>query len=69
MQNSYTYKNQFTQHQFNADATDEEIMQIANAAEEFGYKPEQSVLNYLAVFSSSFEYKGVLNLATKIHLN
>ena len=69
MQNSYTYENQFIQHQFNADATDEEIMQTANMAEQIGHKAKQTVLNYLASFSASFEYKGVSNSSIKLYLN
>ncbi|OYT11348.1 MAG: hypothetical protein B6I18_04410 [Bacteroidetes bacterium 4572_112] len=54
MQKSYTY-NYYSKMEFNADATDEDIMMIASLAEEKAYKVDNVILSNIYNYTCSFE--------------
>jgi len=54
MQKSYTY-NYYSKMEFNADATDEEIMMIASLAEEKAHKVNTTTLSNIYNYACSFE--------------
>ena len=54
MPKSYTY-NYYSQTEFNADATDEEIMLIASLAEEKAYKVDRNIIDNIYRYACSFE--------------
>ena len=54
MQKSYTY-NYYSKMEFNADATDEEIMMIASLVEEKAHKVDSATLSNIYNYACSFE--------------
>ena len=54
MQKSYTY-NYYSKMEFNADATDEEIMMIASLAEDKAHKIDGTIRTNIYNYACSFE--------------
>ena len=69
MHKSYTLSNYKTPIDFNPDATDEEIMRIANMAAESKYKADNTIISNILQYASSFEFIGNSNSSQKIFLN
>jgi len=53
---------------FNFDATDEEILCIANTVASKDYKADVNSINSIIRYAASFEYTG-LNYSTKVYIN
>jgi len=68
MQKSYTY-NYYSKMEFNADATDEEIMIIASLAEEKAFKLDSNIINNIYNYACSFENLNLNKSSVDIFIN
>ncbi|MCK5846657.1 MAG: hypothetical protein KAG84_04405 [Bacteroidales bacterium] len=64
-----SYTNQFyTPTEFNTNATDAEILFIANRAAEKGYKVDDAIIDNIYLHSTSFENLG-LSSSVNVYIN
>lgn len=68
MQN-YTLNSYLTDYQFNPNATDDEIMKVANEGEKLGTKIYNRTIEYIIRFSESLEYNRSENFSLSYNLN
>jgi len=59
----------FTNYQFNFNATDEEIMLIAIQSEALGFKAKNETLNYITNYALSQEYRKSKTMSLVYNLN
>lgn len=68
MQN-YTLTSYLTDYKFNPNATDDEIMRIANEGEKLGAKIYNKTIDYLNRFSESLENNRSENFSLSYNIN
>ena len=54
---NYTLNNYLTDYQFNPQASDEEIMQVAAECEHINYKANKTIIDFIVNYSQSLEVK------------
>ena len=69
MRKNYTNQEFLTDHFFNPDANDQEIMQVVHQIEDKEFLVDKSILNFITNYSKSLEVAHCKKKKLAIHLN